>query len=447
MNTRGISIFAQTLILLVASLIATQVVVIALIIALPQPRPQFVGMADIAATLSGKPIERRNHRNRASDEVPLTIRILALPPVPTTTMISNTALSVDLAERIGVPVARVRLAFKPDQSGLFPFAKRKPGEVVPMRRGEALFFNRVLAAYDTGRGWRSIQTAEPPVLSEWQSRLIILFGAALLALLPSAWFFARRLSNPIRRFAAAADQLGRDAERPSIAIEGPRELRTTAHALNAMQTRISNYVTERTAMIGAIAHDLRTPLARIAFRIEGADDSIRVPVQGDIEQMRDMISATLDFVKGASQTKKRVAIDLIQLLTELAEKSVQMGRDVRLNSSSPVAIVGDRISLQRLFQNLIDNALAFGGSARLDVTVEGNLASISVADEGPGLSEALLESVFDPFTRGEPSRNRETGGVGLGLTIARMIASDHGGTLKLSNRQEGGLIALTSLPI
>ncbi len=447
MKTKGISIFAQTLLLLFASLIATQIVVVTLIITLPQPRPNFVGMSEIAATLSGKPIEPRKQRRHSADDTPLAVRVSATPPKPAASMISNQALSDDLAERIGVPTTRIRLWFKPDQRSFFSFIKRAPGDFVPMRRGEALFFNSVSATYDTGKGWRAIQSPEPPFLSEWQIRLIILFGAALLSLLPIAWFFARRLSNPIRRFAVAADQLGRDSERPPITLEGPSELRTAAQALNAMQTRIGTYLKERTAMIGAIAHDLRTPLARIAFRIEGSEEAIRAPVQSDIEEMRDMISATLDFVKGASQPKKRSAVDMYELLSGLVEKSQQMGHDARLSASSPLTIVGDHISLQRLFQNLIDNALSFGSSAHIDIAVDGPVARISVTDDGPGLPEEQLEAVFDPFSRAETSRNRETGGVGLGLTIARMVAADHGGTVTLSNRREGGLIAMTSLPL
>jgi two-component system, OmpR family, sensor kinase len=223
-------------------------------------------------------------------------------------------------------------------------------------------------------------------------------------------------------------------------------LRTTAVALNAMQTRIGDYLRERTAMIGAIAHDLRTPLARIAFRIENAPEAVREPVQRDIEQMRAMIAATMDFVKGASRPVERTPLQLAVLLPKLAAQAREMGHDVSVVTSCPGDMIGDPIAIERLFQNLIDNALAFGARAEIGLTwIDGKIIA-TVSDDGPGLPVDKLETVFDPFTRIDPSRNRETGGVGLGLTIARSIAHDHGGTLTLANGRDGGLRAKVSLP-
>jgi two-component system, OmpR family, sensor kinase len=291
-----------------------------------------------------------------------------------------------------------------------------------------------------------IQSPPRPFLNAWQKRAILLFGASLLVVLAFAWFFARRLARPIRRFAVAADQLGRDASGPPVPEEGPAELRTSARALNAMQMRIGDYLRERTAMIGAIAHDLRTPLARIAFRIENAPDAVREPVQRDIEQMREMISATMDFVKGRARPAERRSLQLDALLTRLVTQAREMGQPVSLETRSPGRIIGDAVALERMFQNLIDNALAYGKRADLVLAQTAAGVIVTVRDEGPGLPEHLLETVFDPFTRAEPSRNRESGGVGLGLSIARSIAQDHGGGLSLANGREGGLVATVMLP-
>jgi two-component system, OmpR family, sensor kinase len=443
---RGLSIFAQTLLMLVASLIITQAVVIGVIIALPQPRPDFFSMSEIARTFSGAPAPTHGHGRRDTYTPPPTT-VQPSAPVRGPGMTENAGLSADLANRLSVTPARVRLFFKPDQSGFFPFARREPGEVVPMRRGDALFFNTVVAAFDTGAGWRVLQSPERPLINDWQRRTILLFGISLLVLLAIAWLFARRLSRPIRRFAESADRLGRDSAAPPVPVEGPAEMRTAAHALNAMQGRIADYLRERTAMMGAIAHDLRTPLARIAFRIENASDAIRDPVQNDIEQMSAMIAATMDFMKGSGQPQARVTVNLGPLLSGMIERERGVGHDVQLAQTDDATVTGDPVALQRMVQNLIDNALAFGGSATVSLNASPGEATVSIADAGSGLPPDMLETVFDPFVRVDPSRNRSTGGVGLGLTIARAIAQDHGGALTLANREGSGLVATVVLPM
>ncbi len=443
MKRGGISIFGQTLLLLFGSVIATQALSIALIVALPTPRPDFIRMSEIAEAISGRPQERPWRGKR--DE-PLAARAQGSAPALLAKMKQDDGLTADLARRSGVQVDQVRLFFVPDQSGFFPFAKAEPGEVVPMRRGEALFFNTVVAGYDTGKGWRVFQSPPRPALSEWQRRSILLLAVNFAVLLIFAWFFARRLSLPIRRFAAAADRMGADANAPPVPVEGPVELRTTAQALNGMQARIGDYLRERTAMIGAIAHDLRTPLARIAFRIEAAPDPIREPVQNDIEQMRAMIASTMDFVKGTTRPKERQSVDIALVLAAIVAKAADVGQRVTLQPLANAIVMGDTVSLERLFQNLIDNAVAFGGSADVAITTSEAMIGITVSDRGPGLPSDQLEAVFDPFVRNEPSRSRETGGVGLGLTIARTIAVDHGGSVRLQNRDGGGLEVVVALP-
>jgi signal transduction histidine kinase len=285
------------------------------------------------------------------------------------------------------------------------------------------------------------------MISNWQKRTMLWFALSAGLLLPAGWFFARRLTRPIRRFAETADRLGSDPFAPAVPVEGPAELRITALALNRMQQRLAEYVSERTAMIGAIAHDLRTPLTRIAFRIEGAPDEIREKVQADVEQMRAMVAATIGFVKGAARVAQRTPLDLSELIARQAEIDGEMGRPVRFASQDRGRMLGDPVALARLFQNLVDNALLYGGEADIALREEAGRAIVTVADRGPGLAEDQLERMFHPFERGDPSRNRATGGIGLGLTIARSIAVDHGGTLILANRPGGGLIARCELPL
>jgi signal transduction histidine kinase len=467
----GLSIFWQTLLLLLASVAAVFVVTILLFTVAPPPRPDFNSLSDIAEALAGRRLPREriwqavdlpDARHEAPappdrrsppplDDLPrdrlLGTREQAAEPRPDPEMIESRRFSRRLADRIGVSPDRVRLYFGPDQRIGIPFRSGRERRVI-VRRGEPLFFDTVLAGYRTDAGtWRVVRTPPRPIFPAWQQRILLLFGLSLLAVIPFAWLFARALAKPIRRIADAADRMGANPQAPLIVEEGPAELRVTAHALNRMQERLSAYLTERTNMIGAIAHDLRTPLARIAFRIEAAPDEMRQKVQSDIEQMRAMIAATISFVRDTGGIADMRSISLDRLVRELVEAEGEIGRAVSLSHVDSITLLGDPMALRRLVQNLVDNAIVYGGSAELSVRRDSDVAEIRVADRGPGLSPAALESMFRPFERGEPSRNRSTGGIGLGLSISRAIAQEHGGTLVLANRDGGGLEALFRMPI
>jgi len=170
-------------------------------------------------------------------------------------------------------------------------------------------------------------------------------------------------------------------------------------------------------------------------------------VMGDVEQMRAMLAATIGFVRNIDSGGARVPIDLAALVGALVEQEASLGRSVAAGEISPATVLGDPIALERLVQNLIDNGVAYGGEVIASVALFGTEARVTIADRGAGMDEALLVRAFQPFVRGDPSRNRNTGGIGLGLTIARTIAEDHGGTLTLANRAEGGLEAVLRLPV
>lgn len=460
---RGVPIFWQTLMLLIAGVALVQLVSIATFLSLPLPRPDYNRLTDIAEALSGRKLDRMpmGHMHGwmvAADsgrmlrvdhpmrERALAVSFEAAPPVADRSMISVAAFTARLAGQIGVPVDHVRLFFDPDQHSNMPFHARVEHEIV-VRRGEPIFFDTVVAGLQDGNRWRIVRTPPRDWLAPWQKRTLLLFLLGALAVIPAAWLFARRLTRPIRRIAEAADRMGANPQAPAIVEEGPAELRVTAHALNRMQERLSAYLAERTNMIGAIAHDLRTPLARIAFRIEAAPDDMREKIQGDIEQMRSMIAATINFVRntGRIASVERIALDA--LLHGIVADEQEIGRPVTEGELAPVAVLGDRMALGRLLQNLIDNAVAYGGSAEIGLAVADQRAEISISDHGPGLSDTMLETMFKPFERGDPSRNRTTGGIGLGLSIARAIAQEHGGTLILENRAGGGIVAICGLPI
>lgn len=466
---RGVPIFWQTLMLLIAGVAVMQCVSFISFLSLPPPRSDFNRLSDIAEALSGRDIDpmpwrSRYHQDRRSDQAPggrgeerqrgdrslreraLAVSISPGAPVGDPEMVSEDRFTERLADQMDVPVGRVRLFFQPDQRSNMPFDRRRSNREVVVRRGEPLFFNTVVAGLRVGHDWRVVRTPPRDWLAPWQKRMLLLFTLSAIAVIPGAWWFARRLTRPIRRIAEAADLMGSNRGAPPIAEEGPAELRVTAHALNRMQESLSAYLAERTNMIGAIAHDLRTPLARIAFRIEGAPDELREKVQGDIEQMRAMIAATISFVRDSARIASVETVQLADLLRRLCDDEQELGRPVTVGALEPVAVLGDHMALSRLFQNLIDNGVAYGGGVEIMLRMTGKDAEIRLSDRGPGLPAAAIEQMFKPFERGEPSRNRTTGGIGLGLSIARAIAQEHGGRLILANRAGGGLDAICHLP-
>jgi signal transduction histidine kinase len=210
---------------------------------------------------------------------------------------------------------------------------------------------------------------------------------------------------------------------------------------------LRRYVEDRTTMVGAIAHDLRTPLTRLRFRVEAAPEETREKMTADIDQMEAMIAATLAFVRDTATEPKRDKLELSSLLESVTDDMAETGARVTVEKAERVVISADSLALRRLFANLMENAVKFGGAARATLTVKDDAAIVEIEDDGPGVPEIELERVFAPFYRREPSRNRTTGGIGLGLSVARSIARSHGGDLVLENRPGGGLIARTTLPI
>ena len=293
-----------------------------------------------------------------------------------------------------------------------------------------------------------VASPREPFPNVWQRRILLWFVLSAAALAPLAYLFARRLARPIREFAAAAERLGRDPGAPSFRLRGPAEIQQAASAFNGMQDRLRRYVDDRTAMVGAVAHDLRTPLTRLRFRIEGAPDDVRDKVVADIDQMDAMISSALAFVRDATQPYERQRLELCSLVESVAVEMAETGLDVGTENAAPVVIQGDPVALRRLVTNLLDNAVKFGGCARARVYCEAGAAVIEVDDDGPGVPERERERVFEPFQRGEPSRSRETGGVGLGAgggALGRARPRRGGRAGQPTRRRPEGLGALATI--
>ena len=310
-----------------------------------------------------------------------------------------------------------------------------------------LVFDDFTAALEQSPGhWVVVSPKPDPFPFVWQARIVAWLLVCLAVFGPAGYLFARRFVRPITAFAEAADRLGRDPRASLVPLDGPAEIGVAARAFNEMQARLKRYVEDRTTMIGAISHDLRTPLTRIRFKMEGGPPELRRTVGSDIDQMEAMISAALAFVHDASQPYEREVLDLLSVLECVVDDAKSGGGDVVLAGGDPLAIDGDALALQRLFANLVDNAVKYGHEARVSLGADGGDAVVQVADAGLGLPEAELERVFEPFYRTEPSRNRDTGGIGLGLAVARSVARAHGGDVTLRSTASG-LVAEVRLPL
>ncbi|MBF0354025.1 MAG: HAMP domain-containing protein [Alphaproteobacteria bacterium] len=297
-----------------------------------------------------------------------------------------------------------------------------------------------------GSWLNAVIKGEPPD-TLWRGRFLMGFAATtLITLLLAAWAVSRAV-RPLRLFAGAAERLGTDMAAPPLDESGPAEVKKAAHAFNRMQERLRRFVDDRTRMLAAISHDLRTPLTRMRLRAEFVDDEeTRAKMLADLDEMEAMIGATLAFARDSAKAEDRRPIDLAQLLSGLATDMQETGRKATFLGPEAAPFTGAPIALKRAFSNLVDNAIAYGGGADISLTAHSDRYEISIADEGPGIPEDLQERVFAPFFRIEGSRSRETGGVGLGLSVARDILRGHGGDISLANRQEGGLRVTVSLP-
>jgi len=295
--------------------------------------------------------------------------------------------------------------------------------------------------------WRIVGSEAEAFPTAFQRQAILLFILGVLVLLPLAWAFSATLSAPVRGFSAAAKRVGSDPGAPPLPRVGPAEMRDAVDSFNAMQARLNRLLQERTQMVGAIAHDLRTPLTRLAFRLEDLPPALRGKVYADIEEMKMMISAALDFIHDRSRSTRRERLDFRVLVESVVDDHSDLGHDVTLQAGGPITLEGDPLALKRVVVNLVDNAVKYGERARLRLAVTGSRCVLEVDDDGPGIPPELQQRVFDPFYRVESSRNRDTGGIGLGLATVQSIVIDHDGEVELHNRKGGGLRATVSLPV
>jgi signal transduction histidine kinase len=466
--------------LLLAGLVIAQIISFLTIVLTPPPRPPVYRLTEVVETLRGAtPVSRWGRPLLRSHVANLPEELRAPPP-------DRGRMSRLLAAELGEPETSVRLVeYGPSAEWRLvhwahQLERREPppperggdgrgpdgrgpdgrgpeghgmgddhgfGPPPPWRRhpGVGVVGEFVAAAKDPAGGWTVVRSAPEPFPSEWQLRTSLCLLIGLLIVAPAGYLFARRITAPLQRFADAAEALGRDPHGPLMTLTGPAEIGAAAQAFNEMQVRLRRYIDDRTAMVGAISHDLRTPLARIRFKVESAPPVLRESVLRDVAQMEQMIGAVLAFIRDEGVPRQREAFDLLSLLECVADDAAGLGRDVELVGGAPVIVNGDPVGLRRLFENLIDNAVKYGDEARVSLREADGAAVVEIADRGPGVAPEDLARVFQPFFRTDRSRNLDNAGVGLGLPIARATARAHGGDVELV-RGAVGMVAVVTLP-
>ncbi|MGE0179676.1 MAG: sensor histidine kinase [Sphingomonas sp.] len=307
-----------------------------------------------------------------------------------------------------------------------------------MRRSRTLILSVQLpdGSWFTGR----IVTPRP---NPWAAvRPLVATLLTYLIILAAMIWIARRLGRPLRDLAGAAERFHGRGEAPRVEPRGPADLNRAILAFNAMSARVGAMLDEKDRMLGAIGHDLRTPLASLRIRAETVEpDEDRVAMIATIEEMSAMLDDTLALARSGRAVEELRVVDIAALADTVVEEYRALGADVALEEGANGSATVQSRLLRRAVRNLVANAVAYAGAARITVRTDTDDLLIEVSDAGPGIAEAELQRVLDPFYRIEPSRNRETGGAGLGLTLARAAAQAHGGDLELENRPTGGLVA------
>ena len=344
----------------------------------------------------------------------------------------------------GVQTAEVRAEFTSGRRS-DPAGGRSPGARKARTGPEVPIL--VLSARLSDGQWLNGRLVTPRADPWLSARLGAATVALYLLVLGATLFVAMRLARPLRDLARAADRFGGRGEPVVVAPTGPADLRRAIEAFNAMNRRVVVLLDEKDRMLGAIGHDLRTPLASLRIRAEAmSPEAERVHMAATIDEMTAMLEDILVLARSGRDREEERVMDVTALADAIVEEFRVLGREVEMAESGRHVLAVRPNLLRRALRNLIDNALTYGGSARIAVTRRDGGLVIEVRDRGPGIPAAEIGQVLEPFYRVEGSRNRETGGSGLSLAIARAAAEAHGGELRLANAPDGGLLAALILP-
>ncbi|WP_138936217.1 ATP-binding protein [Roseovarius arcticus] len=347
-------------------------------------------------------------------------------------------ISQSLAETLGRNDVSVAIIARPIQDN-------EPDRRARYRTDSVIAITMPLTARNGQEEWLNVVTSgvsPRPGRVDGRPFLTVLV-LSLLGVLGVSIALARYLTKPLGQLSRAAEAAGRGDRTARVPEEGAREMRKAAQAFNAMQAEISQFDEERVRMLAAVGHDLRTPMTSLRIRAEMLDDEEqRDAMVRTLEEMTVMADGLVSYAKEGQDSEKMVLIDLGPLLTQICKD-----RSANCSTDQNVQVTGRRVGLGRAIGNLIDNAKRYGDDATVTLEQDKRQAIITINDNGPGIPHDRLDAMFQPFTRGDDSRSLDTGGAGLGLSIARTIVVAHGGQLTLENRAAGGLRAVVTLPM
>ncbi len=373
-----------------------------------------------------QPVRAVDAENLASEEHPLYQILISLTPT------SADQVSLSISPRYYWCYSWFRNLLRPDLT-FSALDRQRPLAVVSIRRGQEGWLNGVLMSTSPLPGWLAA----------------VLVALCLFALsVTMVVLIVRNVTRPLAVLTSASDQLGRGEGSEPIPVQGPEDVRRTTRAFNRMRDRIERFVLNRTQMLAAISHDLRTPLTSLRLQAEFIGDTgARDKILHTVDEMQEMTEATLAFTRAEAAGEESRQIDIAALIDSLCEDLRDLGAKVHYEETSRIPYACRPGAIKRAIRNLIENANNYGDGAEVSLSRVADELRISIRDQGPGIPEAEWERVFDPFVRLESSRNRNTGGVGLGLAIARSIAHAHGGDICLSNLQPRGLEVQIRLPL
>ena len=290
--------------------------------------------------------------------------------------------------------------------------------------------------------WLSFATALPESGLTFSSQFLLSMGIMAIIILAVSVWAVKRVTAPLASLSVAAERLGNDLNAPPVPESGTIETQQASRAFNAMQARLRGLIENRTRMLAAISHDLRTPLTLLRLRAEAVENAgEREKMLSTIAEMDSMVAATMQFARDEARAEPRRPTDLAALLASAVNDMADAGLAVAMEPALPVTYECQPGALKRALTNLLENAVKYGKRARAAINSTPRTIEVMIDDDGPGIPEEELARVFQPFYRVESSRNRETGGIGLGLAIALSVVQAHGGQLVLANRLGGGLRA------
>jgi signal transduction histidine kinase len=454
------SLFGQTLLILLAGLIVSHLVGSWIYTTDREQAVRAVGglavaqrIANLTRLVQETPAERRQRMVDALSDQSFRVSLSAQPPaVMSGDDDTPVALAIKdfLVEQLALGSARQPRvsASRPDRPGFAgPHPMMGRG---PMMHGFGPFgsFRDLQVAVPLPDGqWLAFATALPESGPSFSRQFLLSMGIMAAIILAVSIWAVRRVTTPLAALSAAAERLGNDLNAPPMAETGTLETRQASRAFNAMQARLRSLIENRTRMLAAISHDLRTPLTLLRLRAENVENvPEREKMLATIAEIEAMVAATLQFARDEARAEPRRRTDLAALLASTVHDMADTGLPVSMQPAPPVVYECQPAALKRALTNLLDNAVKYGTQARAEIVSMPRAIEITIDDDGPGIPADELTRVFQPFYRVEGSRSRETGGIGLGLAIALAVVQAHGGELTLVNRAEGGLRASVTLP-